>query len=59
MLVIENHPHRPLADLTNALFDAHRDDPQFGYRFLADEVRAASVTRDPAPMGRCDDCPGG
>jgi class 3 adenylate cyclase len=24
-----------------------------------DEVRAASVTRDPAPMGRCDDCPGG
>src|SRR5690606_25198961 len=23
----------------NALFDAHRDDPEFGYRFLADEAR--------------------
>lgn len=26
------------AYLTNAIFDAHRDDPEFGYRFLADEV---------------------
>jgi putative transposase len=26
--------------LANAIFDAHRDDPEFGYRFLADEVRA-------------------
>jgi hypothetical protein len=25
----------------NALFDAHRDDPEFGYRFLAEEARAA------------------
>ncbi|RQX11044.1 IS3 family transposase [Micromonospora inaquosa] len=25
----------------NALVDAHRDDPEFGYRFLADEARAA------------------
>lgn len=25
--------------LANALFDAHRDDPEFGYRFLTDEVR--------------------
>ncbi len=25
--------------LANAIFDAHRDDPEFGYRFLADEVR--------------------
>ena len=25
----------------NALFDAHRDDPEFGYRVLADEARAA------------------
>lgn len=25
----------------NALFDAHRDDPEFGYRLLADEVRVA------------------
>ena len=27
------------AHLANAIFDAHRDDPEFGYRFLADEVR--------------------
>ncbi|MCR2791612.1 hypothetical protein NQ156_00875 [Microbacterium sp. zg.Y625] len=25
----------------NALFDAHRDDPEFGYRLLADEARVA------------------
>ncbi|MFH9397172.1 hypothetical protein [Streptomyces sp. NPDC017556] len=25
----------------NALFDAHRDDPEFGHRFLAHEARAA------------------
>lgn len=25
----------------NALFDAHRDDPEFGYRFLLDEARGA------------------
>jgi putative transposase len=25
----------------DALFDAHRDDPQFGYRLLADEARSA------------------
>jgi putative transposase len=27
------------AHLANAIFDAHVDDPEFGYRFLADEVR--------------------
>lgn len=27
----------------NALFDAHRDDPEFGYRFLADEAREAGL----------------
>jgi putative transposase len=26
------------AHVTNALIDAHADDPEFGYRFLADEV---------------------
>lgn len=38
--------HRPVtnadwdqAHVANAVFDAHRDDPEFGYRFLADEVR--------------------
>jgi len=29
------------AYLANAIFDAHQDDPEFGYRFLADEVRLA------------------
>jgi transposase InsO family protein len=29
------------AHVTNAVFDAHCDDPEFGYRFLADEVRQA------------------
>ena len=28
----------------NALFAAHRDDPEFGYRFLLDEARDAGVT---------------
>ncbi len=28
----------------NALFDAHLDDPEFGYRFLADEARDAGHT---------------
>jgi transposase InsO family protein len=32
------------AYLANALFDAHRDDPEFGYRFLADEAREAGLT---------------
>ncbi len=29
------------ASLANAIFHAHRDDPEFGHRFLADEVRDA------------------
>jgi transposase InsO family protein len=29
------------AYLANAIFDVHRDDPEFGYRFLADEARIA------------------
>ena len=32
------------AYLTNALLDAHGDDPAFGYRFLADEFERAGVT---------------
>jgi putative transposase len=32
------------AHLANALFDAHRDDPEFGYRFLADEITDAGFT---------------
>ncbi len=43
------HPisDRELADayLANAIFDAHNDDPEFGYRLLADEVREAGLTR--------------
>jgi transposase InsO family protein len=32
---------RTAAYRANALFDAHRDDPEFGYRFLVDEAREA------------------
>ena len=32
------------AYLTNALLDAHGDDPAFGYRFLADELERAGVS---------------
>ncbi|GGQ85550.1 hypothetical protein GCM10010250_65950 [Streptomyces althioticus] len=39
---------RPVSDAelaeayrANALFDAHRDDPEFGHRFLVDKARAA------------------
>lgn len=28
------------AHLTNAIVDVHRDDPEFGYRFIADELEA-------------------
>lgn len=31
------------AHRANALFDAHRDDPEFGYRFLADEARSTGA----------------
>ena len=31
------------AHVTNALVDAHADDPEFGYRFLADELARAGV----------------
>uniref|UniRef100_UPI0039BF5AF2 IS3 family transposase n=1 Tax=Lentzea alba TaxID=2714351 RepID=UPI0039BF5AF2 len=32
------------AHRANALFDAHRDDPEFGYRFLVDEARDAGLS---------------
>ena len=32
---------REQAYRANAIFDAHRDDPEFGYRFLVDEARDA------------------
>lgn len=42
------HPitDRELEDayLANAVFDAHADDPEFGYRLLADEAREAGHT---------------
>lgn len=44
-------PKNPASDreldtayLANANFDAHRDDPEFDYRFLADEVRCAGYS---------------
>ena len=43
-----------LADayLANALFDAHADDPEFGYRLLADEARDAGHRRCDRTMWR-------
>jgi putative transposase len=42
--------------LANAIFDAHRDDPEFGYRFLADEVRARGfVVSDRVVWRMCRD----
>ena len=35
---------RDQAHRANALFDAHRDDPEFGYRYLHDEAGAAGVS---------------
>ena len=35
---------RGRAELANAVFDAHLDDPEFGHRLLADEARAAGHT---------------
>jgi putative transposase len=32
------------AHLINAALDAHHDDPAFGYRFIADELRAAGLS---------------
>ncbi|WP_326608251.1 hypothetical protein OG930_43925 [Streptomyces sp. NBC_01799] len=32
-------------DRANALFDAHRDDPEFGYRFLAGEAETAAARK--------------
>jgi putative transposase len=40
------------AYLANALFDAHRDDPEFGYRFLADEARDAGFAACDRTMWR-------
>ncbi|RFC71150.1 IS3 family transposase [Streptomyces sp. AcE210] len=44
------------AHRANALFDAHRDDPEFGYRFLADEARdAGAVMADRTAWRICRD----
>jgi hypothetical protein len=40
------------AHLMNAVFEAHRDDPEFGYRLLADEVRDAGFAVREARCGR-------
>src|SRR5699024_8204198 len=37
----------------NALFEAHRDDPEFGYRYLADEAEAAASRWRRGPRGGC------
>ena len=38
------------AHLINAALDIHHDDPEFGYRFIADELRRAAASR-PARTG--------
>lgn len=38
--------------MTNALIDAHADDPEFGYRFLADDLERAGHAVG-APRGQC------
>ena len=44
------------AHLANDVFDAHRDDPEFGYRFLADEARdAGHVVCDRTVWKLCSD----
>ena len=40
------------AYLADALFEAHRDDPEYGYRLLADEVREAGHARCDRTMWR-------
>lgn len=40
------------AYLANVLFDAHRDDPEFGYRLLGDEARQAGLTACDRTMWR-------
>ena len=40
------------AYLANALFDAHKDDPEFGYRYLADEARDAGYSACDRTMWR-------
>ncbi len=55
---------RPVSDrdlhdayLTNALIDAHRDEPEFGYRFLADELEHAGlIAADPARRSTMISC---
>ena len=37
----------------NALFDAHADDPEFGYRYLADEAREAGEPMAGSGPRRC------
>ena len=37
------------AHLINAAIDIHHDDPEFGYRFIADELPGRGITRQPQP----------
>jgi len=41
------------AHLTNALIDAHGDDPEFGYRFLATSSSAPVTTSASGGSGGC------
>lgn len=52
--------HQPMSDrdwddahLVNAIVDAHRDDPEFGYRFLADELERGGHRASENRVHRC------
>jgi len=48
--------HLVQAHRANALFDAHRDDPEFGHRLLADQARyAGAVMSDRTACRICAD----
>src|SRR3954449_12312657 len=43
------------AHLINAAIDIHADDPEFGYRFIADELPSRGITASPNGVSRL--CP--
>jgi putative transposase len=44
------------AHLINAAVDVHDDDPEFGYRFIADELASQGFTASRNRVGRCAHC---
>ena len=40
------------AHLTNAAIDVHHEDPEFGYRFITDELARHGITASRNPVNR-------